>query len=81
MGLRIHLDALENKSSVQIFAVLGCYAAQIGNILAPFRDNLSVPFSSAGKSKKNDPETSVNTNLRLITSQKSEDLIYTTAEA
>ena len=34
---------------VEIFALLRCYAAQIGNYLRPFRGNLSVP-SSKGQS-------------------------------
>jgi hypothetical protein len=49
-----------------------------------FRDNLSVASSRVRHSTKIKPtccpETSTNTNMHCVTSQKSEDLIYTTAE-
>jgi hypothetical protein len=36
----------------EICALLGCYAAPSGNLLATFRDNESVPSSKVSKSKK-----------------------------
>ena len=64
----------------QIFALLGFYEAYSGNSIPTFRDNLSVPSSRVKQSKKMGligcPETLVTTDLRCITSQKSEDLIY-----
>ena len=56
-----------------------------------FQDSVSVPFSVAKLSNNNawllkigpigSPETSVNTNQRRVTSQKSEDLVYASKEA
>jgi len=69
-----------------IFALMGCHAAQIGNQLPPFRNYLSIPSSTVKQSKKTwtawplkmlatvCPETSATTNLRYVTFQKSQDL-------
>jgi hypothetical protein len=57
-----------------------------------FQDSLSVPYSRVKEPKKNlifrlkmgpigCPETLATTNQHCITYQKSDDLIYTTAEA
>ena len=66
----------------ETLALLVCYAAYIGSYLPTFRDNLSAPSSRVKQSRPTGrPETSVTTILGCVTSQKSEDLIYTAAEA
>jgi hypothetical protein len=40
-----------NKKKVDIFALLGYYAALSGNSVPTFRDNISVPSSRVKKSK------------------------------
>ena len=68
------------RGVTEVFALLGFYEAYSGNSIPTFRDNLSVPSSRIKQSKKMGligcPETLVTTDLRCITSQKSEDLIY-----
>jgi hypothetical protein len=54
----------EINTTSEVFALLGCYAAQIGIYLPTFRDELSVPSSSVQQFLKMGPlccpETSVN---------------------
>jgi len=64
-------------------ALLGYYAASIGNLLPPFRDNLLVPSSRAVPPK--DRKLSVNvdkelTTTRCLITQKSAGLIFFAAE-
>jgi hypothetical protein len=62
---------MERKFQYQVFALLGCYTAF--NVYFSYRC-----FETAYRS---DPNISVNTIQRRVTSQKGEDLIYTASEA
>jgi hypothetical protein len=63
---------------IEIFVLLGRYAALIGSLLLTFRDNLSCPSLRDKQSLKTGPigcpETSVTTNQRLVKSQQNEHL-------
>ena len=39
--------------NLEVIALLGCYAAYVGNCLPKFRDSLSLPSSRVKQSKKN----------------------------
>ena len=67
-----------SRQCFEVFVLLGCYAALIGRSLPMFRDTLSAPFSRVWNMIA---ETSVATNLHSVTSQNSEDHIYTEVEA
>ena len=66
----VSLSLSLSHTHTQIFSVLGCYPAQIGNSMPTFWDNLLVPSSRVKQS-----------NVRCVTSQKSEYLFYTATVA
>lgn len=74
----LHLKVTDTLHYLEIFEPLECYTAYIGSYLTMFRDNLLAP---SPRFRLIVPKRQyVTTNLRCVTAQKSEYLIYTVVE-
>jgi hypothetical protein len=75
---------LKTRYCIETIVLLRCYAAWIGIYLRMFRDNMSVALQGS-RLVNTGPigylKTSATTKTRCVTPKKSEDVVYTAAEA